>query len=228
MSALILSNVTYRLLTAVSACSIVLCCAMTVFGQDLQSSKSEESFEVIGSVISKTDQQLEVRQRDGSIAKIEVSDSTEYALRLTNPWFDAGGRKVVVDGKLEENGERERIKFPLAEGKLFLLAQFRSRSHRDRILKSSPWRITNYLVGNDPVEANLPSGDDLFLAGELDLENSALIINGKSNPVVLGYRNATLRNRSLNEIVAGQTEVMVSGSQLGESKSATTILFVNR
>lgn len=159
---------------------------------------------------------------------INVDSSTDFALRLTNPWFDAKGRKVVVDGGLDENGQRERIKYALPDGKLHLLAQFRTTYHRDRILKASPWRITNYLIGSDPIEANLPKDEDLFLVGEVDLENSALIINGKSWPIVLGYRGATLRNRSFKDIVAGKTDVLVSGTKSGDTKTATTILFLNR
>jgi len=228
MSSFLVGNAINRLALTMSGFSIVLCCAVLVFAQESNTETQESNFEITGRVISKSDQQIEIRQRDGSVVKIEVNQSTDFALRLTNPWFDADGRQVVVDGKLGENGERERIKFPLGEGKLYLLAQFRSKYHRTRILKASPWRITNYLVGRDPVDGNYPEDDDLFLAGELDLENSALIIDEKSNPIVLGYRNATLRNRSFEDIVAGQTEVMVTGTESGETKTATTILFVNR
>ena len=192
------------------------------------SAETKRSFEISGQVISKSDDRFEIKTEDGKSFEILVSDSTDFALRMASPWFDVDSGEVAVDGKKLKNGKRERIKYPLPEGKLYLLAEYRSVLHRNRLLKKTPWRINNYLISDQEIEAVLPEGDGLLLAGELDLKNSALIINGKSWPIVLGFRGATLRGRYFEDIIAGETFVIISGVEKDNNRTAETVIFMIR
>ncbi len=190
--------------------------------------EASATFEVSGRVTSKTDTSLEIQTRDNEMISIAINESTEFALRMSNPWFDTARGQVAVDGKKLDNGEWERIKYSLPEGKLFLLAQFRSVHHRDRIMSMPAWRINNYLISGQPIEAAIPTGKDLLLAGELDIANSKVIVGGKSYPIILGFRGATLRGRTFAEIVPGEAVVLVTGTEVDDSKVANTILFMTR
>lgn len=186
------------------------------------------TFEVAGRVTFKSDLGIQVQTKDGESIQIEVSESTDFALRMASPWFDAKAREVVVDGTKEANGQRSRITYALPEGQLYLLAQFRSNTHRDRILNQPTWRINNYLVSDQPIESVIPTGDDLLLAGKLDLEKTELVVGNDSFPIILGFRGATLRGRSFEDIIAGDTVVLVSGVEVENKKIANTILFMVR
>jgi hypothetical protein len=147
---------------------------------------------------------------------------------MSHPWFDAASRKVVVDGKEVAGGERERIKFDLPNGKLYLLVQFRTAKQRDRIMASTPWRINHYLISDQEIEPTLPDGKDLLMAGEVNLETSELIIKGRRFPIKLGFRGATLRGRSIADIKVNETTVVVSGTESNGQKLAETVLFTIR
>lgn len=162
------------------------------------------------------------------MVEIAVHESTDFAMRLSSPWFSGVHRMVAVDGKVQSDGKRERISYSLPKGQLFLLVQFRNVTQRDRIMKQPTWRVNNYLISDQPIESALPEGDELLLAGKLDLEHSALIIGEKSWPIMLGHRSATLRGRSFKDIVAGETVVMVTGNESGDAKNAETVLFMIR
>jgi len=162
------------------------------------------------------------------VIEIAVDQSTDFAMRLSSPWFSGTHRMVAVDGKAQRNGKRERISYSLPKGQLYLLVQFRSVAQRERIIKQPTWRLNNYLISDQPIESAIPVGKDLLLAGKLDLENSSLVIGEKSWPIVLGHRNATLRGRSFADIGAGETVVLVSGSDSGDAKTADTVLFMIR
>ena len=203
----------------------VVCCA-TLEAQ--QTTEEPVTFEVSGRVTAKSESGLQVQTKDGEAIEIAINDSTDFALRMASPWFDAKARTVIVDGTKQANGQRHRIVYSLPEGQLYLLAQFRSVSHRDRILKQPSWRINNYLISDQPIESVVPSGDDLLLAGKLDLENSELVVGDNSWPIVLGFRSATLRGRSFEDIIAGDTVVLVNGSESDNKKVAQTILFMIR
>lgn len=135
---------------------------------------------------------------------------------------------VAVDGKMTGGRTRQRINYSLPKGQLYLLVQFRNVAQRDRIMKQPIWRLNNYLISDQPIESGLPEGRELLLAGKLDLENSTLTIGEKSWPIRLGYRNATLRGRSLADIVANETVVLVSGNVADGTKTADTVLFMIR
>ena len=222
-----------RALFATVAFSFLICCANASPQQpesatEQASNATLGSFELSGQVTSKSEDRFEVKTEDGKTTEVLVSDSTDYALRMASPWFDVKSREVVVDGKELKDGKRERIKYPLPQGKLYLLAEYRSVLHRKRLLKKSPWRINNYLISDKEIEGVLPEGDGLLLAGELDLKNSALIIDGKSWPITLGFRGATLRGRYYADLIAGETYVVVSGTEKDKVKTADTVIFMIR
>ena len=189
---------------------------------------STTKFELGGRGVSKTNDGLEVKTEAGDTIKVVTSESTDFAMRLANPWFDAQSRQVVVDGKPKANGQRNRIKYALPAGKLYLLAQFRSVKQRDRIMNGATWRINNYLISDQSIDAALPTGKDLLLAGELDLKNLELVIDGKRYPIMLGFRGATLRGRSIADIVPQETVVLIAGNESDNSKVVDTVLFMIR
>lgn len=215
-----------RVLPAIVTCSFWVSC-VCASPQETVTTTTNNSFEISGRVISKSDDRFEVKTEDGKTIEVLVSESTDFALRMANPWFDAESREVAVDGKRLKNGKRERIKYPLPEGKLYLLAEYRSVLHRNRLIRKTPWRINNYLISDQKIESVIPEGDELLLAGELDLKNSALIIDGKSWPIMLGFRGATLRGRNFNDVIAGSTFVVVSGTEK-DKKTADTVIFMIR
>lgn len=210
----------------VTMCLLIVVGCASAEAQEIN--EASTSFELSGRVVSKTKYGFEVKTKQGDVVEVVANDSTDFALRMASPWFDAEARKVVVDGKRTANGTRERIKYSLPEGKLYLLAQFRSAEHRDRIMNESVWRINNYLISDEPIEPALPSGDEVLLAGEIDLAKPAVIIGEKSHAVVLGFRGATLRGRSIADIVPQESVVLVSGSQTDGSNVADTVLFMSR
>ena len=212
-------------------CSWLLCCCSVsaqTSATTTESIASGEKFEISGHVTSKSEDQFEVKTKDGETIEISVNTSTDFALRMASPWFDSESREVAVDGKRKADGDRERIKYALPDGKLYLLAEFRGASHRQRILAKPPWRINNYLISDEAIEPILPSGGGLLLAGELDLKNSKLVIGDESYPVILGFRGATLRGRSFEDIIAGETAVLVTGIEDGKTKTADTVIFMIR
>jgi len=211
---------------ALLSCLVVAACAPL----RAQESTAEEpvAFEVAGRVTSKSELGIQVQTKDGETIQIKVNESTDFALRMASPWFEAKTREVVVDGTMGANGQRNRITYSLPKGQLYLLAQFRSDTHRDRILNQPSWRINNYLVSDQPIESVVPAGEDLLLAGKLDLEKSELIVGDQSRPIVLGFRGATLRGRSFADIIAGDTVVLVTGVESDDKKVANTILFMVR
>lgn len=188
--------------------------------------ESNQPFEVSGRVTAKTKYGFEVRTQDGQTLEILANDATDFAMRLSNPWFDVEKWKVAVDGPDDGSSGSKRIRFELPEGKLYLLAQFRTPRQRDRTLKTSPWRINNYLISDDPIEAVVPDGDQLILAGELDLKKSLVQIGDRAFPIILGHRGATLRSRSIVDIVPGKTVVLVTGTEVAGKKTAETVLFM--
>jgi RNase P/RNase MRP subunit p29 len=216
----------HRHLRLATLCLLIVVGCASVEAQEIN--EANTSFELSGRVVSKTKYGFEVKTKQGDVVEITASDSTDFALRMASPWFDSEARRVVVDGKLTANGTRERIRYSLPEGKLYLLAQFRSAAHRDRIMNESIWRINNYLISDELIEPALPSGNEVFLAGEIDLAKPAVIVGDKSYPIVLGYRGATLRGRSIADIVPQETVVVVSGSEKDGSKIADTVLFMSR
>lgn len=227
------NSLTNRALLAIIAYGFLFCCACASPQEpgslaQQPSVAANGTFEISGQVTSKSDDRFEVKTEDGKTFEILVSESTDFALRMASPWFDVETREVVVDGKALKNNKRERIKYPLPEGKLYLLAEYRSVLQRDRLMKKTPWRINNYLISDQEIEAVLPKGEGLLLAGELDLENSALIIDGKSWPIMLGFRGATLRGRYFEDIIAGETFVVVSGPEKDKNKAADTVIFMIR
>jgi len=227
----------HRALLAIVTFSFLFCCACaspqgpattSQEGTTQTAAATTNTYEISGQVTSKSDDRFEVKTEEGETFEIIVSESTDFALRMTSPWFDPETREVVVDGKLLKDGKRERIKYPLPEGKLYLLAEYRSVLHRKRLLKKSPWRINNYLISDQKIDPVLPEGDGLLLAGELDLDKSELIIGEKSWPIMLGFRGATLRGRYFEDIIAGETSVLVTGTESDKTKTADTIIFMIR
>ena len=215
-----------RLWLVISLCAIVACCGEAKAQQaNLEKSKA---FEFSGQVISKSDSGFELQTKDGTAIRIAVGESTDYAMRLASPWFSRSERKVVVDGKKQNDGTRERINYTLPEGQLYLLVQFRSISQRDRIMKQPTWRLNNYLISDQPIESAMPTGKSLLLAGKLDLEKSRLVVDDTSRSITLGHRAATLRGRSFADIVAWDTVVLVTGNETGGLNSADTVLFMIR
>lgn len=226
MSCFIKHKIEYCFRAVLLVCLVVAVCAPL----KAQETTAEEpaTFEVAGRVTSKSELGIQVQTKDGEAIQIEVNESTDYALRMASPWFDAKAREVVVDGTIGANGQRNRITYSLPEGQLYLLAQFRADTHRDRILSQPSWRINNYLISDQPIESIVPTGDDLLLAGKLDLDKSELVVGDKSWPIILGFRGATLRGRRLEDIIAGDTVVLVSGVESDDKKVANTILFMVR
>ena len=149
-------------------------------------------------------------------------------MRLASPWFSRTDREVVVDGKKKDDSTRERNTYSLPQGQLYLLVQFRSVTQRDRIMKQSTWRLNNYLISDQMIESTIPEGEELLLAGELDLEKSELVVGKQSYPITLGHRSATLRGRSFEDVVAWDTVVVVTGSESDGQFNAETVLFMTR
>ena len=131
-----------RLWLVISLCAIVVCCAEAKAQQ--ANSEKPKAFEFSGQVISKSDSGFEVQTKDGTVIQIAVGESTDFAMRLASPWFSRSERKVVVDGKKQDDGTQKRITYTLPDGQLYLLVQFRSITQRDRIMKQSTWRLNNY------------------------------------------------------------------------------------
>ncbi len=156
---------------------------------------------------------------------ITSDDATEFALRMNNPWFQKEYRKVGVDGKKLPDGTRERITYDLPKGQLYLLAQFRSPEQRDRLMAASSLRINNYLISDLPIEDAMPEGNSLVIAGKLDLETSQLQVGDQKLPITLGLRGATLRGRSIADLIPNETVVFVSGSRNANAYQADTVLF---
>lgn len=230
MSLFIKHNFRNALCLALWIGTVVACApANAQLAEALQTqAENSTSFELAGQVTLKSESGFTIRNRDGEVIDIAVDQSTDFAMRLSSPWFSGTHRMVAVDGKVQSGGKRERISFSLPGGQLYLLVQFRNIAQRDRIMKQPTWRVNNYLISDQPIESALPVGKELLLAGKLDLENSALIVGEKSWPIVLGFRSATLRGRSFGDIVAGETVVLVTGSESGGAKTADTVLFMIR
>ncbi len=207
-------------------CFVVIVGCAALKAQEI--SEATSTFEVTGRVVSKTKYGFEVQTKQGDIVEVAINESTDFALRMASPWFNLASRNVEVDGKQTGDGKRERISYPLPKGKLFLLVQFRSVYQRNRIMGQASWRLNNYLVSDQPIEPTLPTGRELLLAGEVDLKTSELIIEGTRHPIVLGFRGATLRGRSIADIVPQETVVLVTGNQAKGSKTADTVLFMAR
>lgn len=205
-----------------------LLCAVACFSFAIPNAcNAQGKFEVSGKAVSKTKYGFEVTTSQNGPVQIAINEATDFALRMSHPWFDTEAGKVVVNGK-RIGGKRERIKFELPKGKLYLLVQFRTAKHRDRIMSSTPWRINHYLLSDEKIEPALPAGKDLLMAGEVNLETSELIINGRRHPIKLGFRGATLRGRSIADIKVNETTVMVFGKESNGRKLAETVLFTIR
>ena len=143
-------------------CLVVVVGCASVKAQEI--SNESNRFELSGRVVAKTKYGFQVKTKQGDVVEVSANDATDFALRMASPWFDAQAGEVVVDGKQTGNGQRERLTYSLPEGKLYLLAQFRSTDHRDRIMKQDSWRINNYLISDEQIEPALPSGEDILLA----------------------------------------------------------------
>ena len=209
----------------------IFCCVLIVGRAPLEAqtiTDTSASFELKGRVISKSKYGFEVETAQGEVIEVGINESTDFALRMSSPWFDTESRTVAVDGKDIGDGQRERVNYQLPVGKLYLLTQFRSVDQRDRIMKQPAWRINNYLLSDQPIASALPAGDELLMSGEVDLKTPALIIDGKSYPIMLGHRGATLRGRSIADITPQETVAIVTGSQVNGSKTADTVIFMNR
>lgn len=229
MSVFIKHNFKNALCLALWIATVVTCApadAQTITPRT--SAEVSTAFEFSGRVTLKSESGFQIRESNGEVIDVAVDQSTDFAMRLSSPWYSGVHRMVAVDGKLQSDGKRERISFSLPKGQLYLLVQFRSVSQRDRIMKQPTWRVNNYLISDQPIESVIPDGKGLLLAGELDLENSALIVGEKSWPIVLGHRSATLRGRNFDDIVAGETVALVTGSESGGVKTADTVLFMIR
>jgi len=211
--------------------SIAVACAPTeaqLSATEQPTATASTAFDLSGQVTSKSETGFTVRTKDGENLQIAIDQSTDFAMRLSSPWFSGAHRMVAVDGTVQSDGKRERISYSLPKGQLYLLVQFRNTDQRDRIMKQSTWRVNNYLISDQPIESAIPEGKELLLAGKLDLKNSALVVGEKSWPIVLGHRSATLRGRSFKDIVAGETVVLVTGNDSGGSRTAETVLFMIR
>lgn len=231
MSFFIKHNFSNRLWQALWISIVVACApaeAQLAAAKQATISKTSTVFDLSGKVTAKSETGFTIRTKDGKTVDIVIDQATDFAMRLSSPWFNAVNQTVVVDGKVQSDGKRERISYSLPKGQLYLLVQFRNVTQRDRIMKQPTWRVNNYLISDQPIESGLPEQRELLLAGKLDLKNSALIVGEKSLPIMLGHRSATLRGRSFDDIVAGETVVVVTGSESGSSKTADTVLFMIR
>lgn len=228
-----------RLLKLIASAFLVLtsdaivCCAQVDRDAEIKVSAGEsqpkaQTFDLRGKVVTKTKYGFQIVTATNQRIDIKSNESTDFALRMNRPWFRTEDRKAIVDGKQLVDGSRERIVYGLPAGPLYLLVQFRTIAQRDRIVSKSPWRINNYLIGGTPIKEAMPNGDSLFMAGRFDFESSELVIAEKRYPILLGQRAATLRGRSIADLVPGETIVAASGTRNEDGYVADTVLFMVR
>ena len=211
---------------------IVLCILTFTFATKTEFSFAQESTadpvatgEIRGLVTATTKYSFEVKSADGKVTEVITNDATAFALRMSKPWFDANNNLVEVDGKPQPEGGFERLQFQLGAKPLYLLARFRTVKQRDRLIKKNPWILNSYLVTQNPIEPLMPSGDSLLIAGKIDLKNSALDIDRRIFPVHLGHKGALLLDRSIADLVPGQSTVLVTGTLPEGNLVADTVLF---
>jgi hypothetical protein len=195
----------------------------------------QESISFSGTVAATSKYSFDV-QTDTETIRCEFNDETEFAIRLRGPWFDFENQKVFVSGAMQLDGKPERVGFDLPEGPMYLLMQFRSRKHLERTMSEQPtleqpMRVNFYLLSPDYIEPNEPAPDNLMMAGKISVSGEnhdqvILEIEEQSYPIQLGFKSATLRGRSINDLAIGKTKVMVSGEVKPDGGIlASTVLF---
>lgn len=211
---------------------IVLCILTFTFATEAHFAIAQESAatpdaatELRGLVVSATKYSFQMKSDDGKVTDVITNDATAFALRMSRPWFDGDNNRVAVDGKPLPEGGFERLQFQLPAKPLYVLARFRTVAQRDRLIKKTPWLLNSYLLTQNPIDPLMPTGKSLLIAGKLDLKKSELDIDRRIIPIHLGHKGATLLDRSIADLIPGQSTVLVTGT-LTESKfTADTVLF---